>query len=444
MFWKLCKRTDVSGQLSFDLDFKAMASISKPRIEASDNSKKKKQAARDWIKSLSDRRHQWAACCTWLRKTYGVHSTQRAEATNSAVKRFCSKRSKIVDLVLDLERMSESQQMKAEAAAMKDLFIANSNQTGNILPVAQALSDKLEDCPAAVVHVQANQLCLYTTVEGAEPPDLSGVDGWDGFPEGESVHCVEINAPQKGSSDKDARREADSGIREQGSFTTSNNNESTPRPRHWTSVSQCTCLFHHCHGLPCRHRFYVMMLEKFVGAVSYDRFWEKRSKAARQARSVATTTALASAARFSSTQIEVGGTPSERRPRLKAALGKMEDVAVESAAATKEAIATAEAFVKKHERRTAAPKDDREATAADEESSHSDDVPLANLVRRKAPASKALARNPPLLKQNDPRKQPADDSNPGSKIAKRRKRKAATEARKTFKKARSNPHLKRK
>ena len=45
-----------------------------------------KTNAFSWLQNLWDRREQWMAKSTWRTTTYGIHSTQRAESTHSAIK----------------------------------------------------------------------------------------------------------------------------------------------------------------------------------------------------------------------------------------------------------------------------------------------------------------------------------------------------------------------
>ena len=56
---------------------------------------------------MLDGAKQWAACMTYQYMTFGVHSTQRAEAIHSAMQsRFADKSSTFLQLVKDIERMA--------------------------------------------------------------------------------------------------------------------------------------------------------------------------------------------------------------------------------------------------------------------------------------------------------------------------------------------------
>lgn len=67
-----------------------------------------------WLESLRARKEQWAACYTWRHRTFGIHSTQRAEAIHSAIRWFCSKKSTILGITNDLEQMADEHSLKIE------------------------------------------------------------------------------------------------------------------------------------------------------------------------------------------------------------------------------------------------------------------------------------------------------------------------------------------
>jgi hypothetical protein len=218
------------------------------------STEKEKGLKKKWLATMKSKARQWAACYTWARKTYGAHSTGRAEAINSAIKTFCSKHSLILDLMKDLELMSDSQPVRSETESLRQLFESKIVGPGgnNCFPVAEKLADTVEEYAAHIVRSQAAQILLYRRLTGVDVPemDLSGIPGWDdGNPFGdETVHCVGINSDATVSIDLNetsVRRALDHGIHDSGV------------PLHWTSISRCTCQFDGCYGLPCRHRFHV-------------------------------------------------------------------------------------------------------------------------------------------------------------------------------------------
>jgi hypothetical protein len=101
-WWKLCKRSDVTGQETFYREFDELSDYILSNGYFS--SEKEKANKKKWLSNMKAKPQQWASCYTWSRKTYGAHSTGRAEAINFAIKSFCSKHSLITDLMLDLDR----------------------------------------------------------------------------------------------------------------------------------------------------------------------------------------------------------------------------------------------------------------------------------------------------------------------------------------------------
>jgi MULE transposase domain len=427
LFWQLCKLSDVTGQLTFDSHMDVLTNIISPLIESSDCTQKKKQGDHDFLAALREQKQQWAACYTWLHTTYGIHSMQRAETVNSAIKHFCSKNSKIVDLVNNLEQMSSRHHLKTEVESLCHIFCTNAGNRANIHPSAKAVAAVIEGYAAAIVEAQAGQISLYRTIEDSPVPDLSHVNGWKPFLQDETVYCVVISNPQSYTDDESARRDADYGIgnsieltspledswefeelhkqlagstsQQQGGSTIQTKHRAPLR--HWASVRWCMCLFQYCYGLPCRHQFHVMLRENYFGAIEYDFFWKKMTAEDRETRAAGGGGRASPVLFLSSTQLDFGSTAEERLPQLQTAASNFVKYASQSPALTKQA----------HE------------------------IMLSFCGKDKS----ISVKNAPLVKkQNDPRFQSADPTNPGNKGAKKRKRAIANQKRKWQKQAAKN------
>ena len=103
MFWRLAKTSDqffadsVKLQEELGLDEDAVAGFIAKTFDVLWNDMfsmierighgSTKTGALDWLTTLYDRRHKWAATFTWRLLTWGLHSTQRSEAIHSAIKR---------------------------------------------------------------------------------------------------------------------------------------------------------------------------------------------------------------------------------------------------------------------------------------------------------------------------------------------------------------------
>ena len=244
-WWKLCKTSDSAMKEKFSGEWKKLTEYILNGATANESVLEKKSL---WLQSMGAKAARWAACYTWQNKTYGIHSTQRAEAIHSVIQSFCSKHSSIKELVLDIERMASNQHSKAETEALRRQLNAKFGPTAATLPIAAKLAEELSEYAACILRSQAGQITHYTKKRTAETDA-----------HGSSVYLVSIddgiydssNFGDKSTEDKSTQRAADHGILELG------------RPEHKTSVHECSCQFHSCFGLPCRHSLYIMFIEGY-------------------------------------------------------------------------------------------------------------------------------------------------------------------------------------
>ena len=82
LFWKIAKETDKNSHHTWSQDWEQLHEL----IAQSSQASTKKDDAIEWLESLGERKQQWAARYTWASLTYLIHSTQRAEAINAAIK----------------------------------------------------------------------------------------------------------------------------------------------------------------------------------------------------------------------------------------------------------------------------------------------------------------------------------------------------------------------
>jgi hypothetical protein len=106
MWWKLCLNSDSSLQETFYYDWDTLANYILLHVGIES---KEREKLITWLNKMKDKADRWAATFTYQHTTYGIHSTQRAEAIHSSIQLFSSKHSSIVDLVKDLEDMSANQ-----------------------------------------------------------------------------------------------------------------------------------------------------------------------------------------------------------------------------------------------------------------------------------------------------------------------------------------------
>jgi hypothetical protein len=103
MWWRLCKNSDEGGRVCFDDKFNILIQLV---TENANTSGGKLDKELTWLSSLCARKEQWAVCYTWQYQTYGIHSTQRAEAIHCAINVFCCNTSTILDITKKLEQLA--------------------------------------------------------------------------------------------------------------------------------------------------------------------------------------------------------------------------------------------------------------------------------------------------------------------------------------------------
>jgi hypothetical protein len=196
-------------------------------IDNANTTEKRLDNTRVWLNKMKLNAPKWPACYTWRHKTYGVHSTQRAAAIHSVIALFCSKHSSIVDLVVDIERMSSIQQNKAETDALRAEFKQKMGPGTQIFPLVNALAENLEEYAAHITRCQASQISLYTH---EKTTDLDS--------QGDAVYITSISSDVYGDGPdvtlKEMQRAIDHGVLE------------PCAPMHRTSVNSCSCQFEEC------------------------------------------------------------------------------------------------------------------------------------------------------------------------------------------------------
>ena len=154
MWWKLCKNTDSCGKKTFYDDFEELIEFIKI------NTNKLSNDRLNWLNGLKQLGPKWAGCFTWSFLTYGLHSTQRAEAINSSIDTFCNKFSTILRIALDLEQMAEVHSYKSEIVTIKsqlNMIIGN----GDISSMTAKINETISSFSKHLNSAQSNQVCHY-------------------------------------------------------------------------------------------------------------------------------------------------------------------------------------------------------------------------------------------------------------------------------------------
>lgn len=226
-----------------------MAWIQLVRIIEDEGSGSTKEEVCKWLDThLYQRKEMWAYCFTWSHRSWGVHSTQRAEATNSALKsrrrlanqslaRLCDQ---ILDLNLDARFRKELDQVRLHL-----------RQIGASLASAPLLADVVDNItPYALelVRAQMVQDRSYSYRRSQEECDSQG----------RALYLVEYNHT-------DAATESELQIGEDGKIKDFSDNgdfgiaeqQQCRYIAHRTTVDTCSCQLLTSLGIPCRHIFHL-------------------------------------------------------------------------------------------------------------------------------------------------------------------------------------------
>jgi hypothetical protein len=84
-WWRLCKKSDSRFVPDFYREWDSLANDITTAAGTSMKDEKKRGLLQQWLDGMRERANQWAACMTYQYMTFGVHSTQRAEAIHSAM-----------------------------------------------------------------------------------------------------------------------------------------------------------------------------------------------------------------------------------------------------------------------------------------------------------------------------------------------------------------------
>ena len=252
LWWRLCKTSDEGERACFDEKFNTLVTMVKEHAVAKDD-KVNKQL--NWLSSLLSRKEQWAACYTWKHKTFGIHSTQRAEAIHSAIAVFCSKGSSIVDITKDLEQMADEHTLKNKMQRVAVMLRGTISNTNALLPGLERTAARMEPFPRIMMNAQAALLTKYdcSVLDGNTPTTTKNCFLVVPTNAGEIVVSRPVSQTTKGSSISDYdgfNREADHG--------TSSMEVRMQIKGHKTTLTQCSCQYPKVWGIPCRHILRVM------------------------------------------------------------------------------------------------------------------------------------------------------------------------------------------
>jgi hypothetical protein len=237
MFWRVAKDSDVADQETFDPRFLALRSF----IEQHCNRSETYEKGVKWLDSLYKRRHKWAACFVQTYFTYGMHSTQRAEAMQHSTKRaLADTRNLLKALAEKLIKANKNRRMDVEANDIRKRMKAL--HSDSMHPILAPLATILTGWALDVLRAQAAQAQHYLVIPIQRSASFK-------------VQRIAPAAQQKLIFDNVGNissfvNDDDFGV---------NADESSSRI---TTATKCSCQFPICWGLPCRHIFAVMVRQQ--------------------------------------------------------------------------------------------------------------------------------------------------------------------------------------
>ena len=251
-WWRICKESDCRSIDSFETEWRAFNDLVEQNIGTVADERRAKCLA--WIARMGAKAKLWAARWTWANLTHGIHSTQRAEAVHSAIKRFLTASTMLTELVAQLDTYNEqSRSNKSQDAVRMALRQAAGHL--NQLPVVKSLKDKVTPFAYEVLQAQAAQANQYNVT----PSGDAGFYHVSRVPadrdERQRLAMPQDNTEQQGSNAFQC--DADFGLQ-----------TNDPRDR-LTSSRTCSCQFVNSFQLPCRHMLRVC-IQECIGEVPID------------------------------------------------------------------------------------------------------------------------------------------------------------------------------
>ena len=158
LWWRICKKQDFNSFLQFDIEWEGLLDILN-RSQSSVNARTYINAIA-WLQALETRRKQWAARWTWQIRTLGVHSTQRAEAIHSSIKRFLSANTLLTQLASKIEESRNTISDMGEGKSIR-LALKNASSTSDYHSVAENLLQIVTPFAFSIVKSQISRCMQY-------------------------------------------------------------------------------------------------------------------------------------------------------------------------------------------------------------------------------------------------------------------------------------------
>ena len=156
LFWKIAKETDSRSRARFDDDWFKLTSLVHECAETP-----ARAAGLEWLEKLGNKKEKFCLRYVWHSITWGLHSTQRAESTQSQVKKKCCTNGRLSIIVLIRELDLLNARFRSQRAVDMALMKAKQSLLSESTPVVEFLQKHVNPYALKLVYEQARQSTMY-------------------------------------------------------------------------------------------------------------------------------------------------------------------------------------------------------------------------------------------------------------------------------------------
>ena len=163
MFWRIAKDSDAHAVSRWETDWGELKEL----VQNNSNTSDKQSAAFRWMDDLSEKRHKWAARYVFGHCTFGIHSTQRAEAVNGAIKKTISGSMLLTEVNKSLEDYNRAARDRRTVQAHLQ-SLRNARRATASCAAVRSLEGKISPYAFKLVLEQEAQALQYKIVSNDE------------------------------------------------------------------------------------------------------------------------------------------------------------------------------------------------------------------------------------------------------------------------------------
>jgi len=263
LFWRIAKNTDSRSRGAFHAEWQLLIEMVRSEGVGHDL-----EHQLDWLEHFGSRHRKWAARFTWATLTWGIHSTQRAEAIHSALKRFLFHSMLVSQLVMKVDEYN----MKARAMdVVSDVRKAAKAKDSDVPHLIAECKSYLRPYAYDMLLAQFRQATVYSATADGDPEEIAG-DIADNSMDWEDFYLVTrtgvVNPRAPVLSDTGLPVDYDCGVDD----GVDEGFEWETQPNRRASLRRCSCQYLDCTGVLCRHMLNLYLARSMGGQpVSIDR-----------------------------------------------------------------------------------------------------------------------------------------------------------------------------